>query len=65
MMKVSIEIDSSKLKQLVIDYISGIVNLSLDEKDLTIEVKTKFNSRAEWEAGDFRASYRSVNFPST
>lgn len=54
-MNVNIELDEKDLRKLVLEKLSEISNLSLTEQDVTIEVKSKQNYRAEWEPASFRA----------
>jgi hypothetical protein len=53
----NIEIDERKVRELVVKYLSEkLGDLTLTEKDVEFEVKTKENYRAtEWENGAFRA----------
>lgn len=54
--EINIEIDEKKLKELVLDYISDIMNVDIDEKDIFIVVKSKQNYRSEWEHAAFKAT---------
>ncbi len=54
--KFKIEIDEKELKQIVLDFIGRqIGDLTISEKDVRIEVKSKQNWKSEWEIADFRA----------
>lgn len=56
-MKVSIEIDEAKLKELVRDYVNEqLGELAAAVDDIKIETKSKQNYRAEWETASFRAT---------
>lgn len=55
-MKVSVEIDEEKVRELVFDYLRDqLVNIPLKLDDVKLEVKSKQNYRSEWEAAAFRA----------
>lgn len=53
--KVQIEIDEATLKRLVHQYLERQVGVSLEEKDIVIETKSKQNYKSEWESAAFRA----------
>lgn len=55
--KVRIEVDQAKLKELVLEYLREQVNFPLTEKDVKIETKSAQNYRSEWESG---AGFRAV-----
>jgi len=58
MAKIEVSLDSAMLKRLVIEKLRELLgNVSLDEKNVKILVKTKHNYKAEWEDGDFKAEY--------
>lgn len=58
MAKIEVTLDSIMLKKLVIDKLRDLLgDVSLNEKDVKILVKTKQNYKAEWEEGDFKAEY--------
>lgn len=55
-MKVSVEIDEEKVRELVFDYLRDqLENIPLKLDDVKLEVKSKQNYRSEWEAAAFRA----------
>lgn len=57
-MKIYICIDEIKLRQLIYNYITNIIDSTLVDKDkIFIEVKSKQNYQAEWERAAFRAIY--------
>jgi uncharacterized membrane protein len=57
-MKIDIEIDEKRLRELVVAEIqSRLGDIPLESKDVKIIVKTKQNYKAEWEAGEFKATY--------
>lgn len=59
MATVHIEIDETELKRLVVAHLgSKLGDRDLDEKKLTIEVKSSQNFRAEWEPAHYRATYK-------
>jgi hypothetical protein len=53
--QINVEIDSTTLKKLVIDHLSSLLCYEVKPQDVSIQVKTKQNYRAEWEEGDFKA----------
>lgn len=53
--KVEIELDEQILKELVLEYLSDKLNVSLTIDQISIEVKSKQNYRSEWESAAFRA----------
>lgn len=56
-MKIAIEIDERTLRQLVYNHILAVLgDVPVDEKDITIEVKSTQNYRSEWEPAAFRAT---------
>lgn len=55
-MKISIEIDEKKLRELVTVYLrEQLGSLPFNEDDVKIEVKSKQNYKSEWEPAAFRA----------
>ena len=55
-MKIRIEINTEGLKLLAIAAIRGKFDIDIDEKDISIEVRSQQNYRQrEWEHGEFRA----------
>jgi hypothetical protein len=57
-MKIDIEIDEKRLRELVVEEIqSRLGDIPLETKDVRIIVKTKQNYKAEWEVGEFKATY--------
>lgn len=57
-MTLNIEINEAELKQLILQHLqSKLGDIALDDNALKIEVKSKQNYRAEWEAAKFRATY--------
>ncbi len=55
-MKIHIEIDQERLEQLVLADIQRVLgDVPVKLSDITIEVKSKQNYRAEWEKAAFRA----------
>lgn len=57
-MKINIEIDEDKMKELILGYIEAMLgDLPLDKKDVKIEVKSKQNYKSEWEVANFRVRY--------
>jgi hypothetical protein len=61
-MKLSTEIDESTLRKLVLQHMREKLGaVSLDEKDVVIEVKSKQNYRSEWELAAFRARVEKCN----
>jgi len=56
-MKIQLELTEKDLRRLVLDEIRRKTGIdSLEEKDVSIETKSKQNYRSEWEAGaGFRA----------
>lgn len=60
-MKIDIEIDEKKLRELVYRYLQDqLGSVDLDPKDVDIEVKSKQNYRSEWESAAFRARVHKV-----
>jgi hypothetical protein len=55
MSKIRIDVDGNLMKALVVGHFQSVLNLPLEEKDVTIEVKATQNYRSEWETGAFRA----------
>lgn len=53
--KIYVEIDETTLRKLVLDHLSDQLQCDLEEKDVTIEVKSKQNYKSEWEKAEFRA----------
>lgn len=59
MANVHIEIDALELKRIVVAHLeSKLGDLDLDEKKLTIEVKSSQNYKSEWEPAHYRATYK-------
>jgi hypothetical protein len=57
-MKIDIEIDEKRLRELVaVEIQSRLGDIPLEVKDVKIIVKTKQNYRADWEVGEFKATY--------
>ena len=54
-MKLVVELDEADLKRLVIAELSRLVEFDLEERDVTIEVKSTQNWKSEWENAAFRA----------
>jgi hypothetical protein len=50
-----IEIDEETVRKLVYDYIQDQIGADINTGQITIEVKSKQNYRAEWETAEFRA----------
>ena len=56
MSEIHIEIEESKVKSLVIEYLQSCLgDVVINEDDVKIEVKSKNNYKAEWEVACFRA----------
>ncbi len=60
MAKVQIELDEAKLTELVLDYLSRILQLDLVKSDIIIEVKSKQNYKSEWESAAFRVRVEKI-----
>lgn len=57
-MKIKFEYDEEELKKLIIrDIEERLGTIPINEKKITIEVKTKMNFRSEWESGQFKLVY--------
>jgi len=57
-MKVSVEIDEEKLKELVRDYLNEqLGELGAELSNIKIETRSKQNFRSEWEEAEFRARF--------
>lgn len=55
-MKIDIEIDEAKLKDLIYSELERTLgDIGLDRTKVTIEVKSKNNWKSEWEEASFRA----------
>jgi len=52
---INIEVDENTLRRLVKRYLEQQIGAELDEKDISIETKSKQNYRSEWESAAFRA----------
>lgn len=52
---IKIEIDEITLRKLIKQYLEENIGAEIDEKDITIEVKSKQNYKSEWELAHFRA----------
>lgn len=59
-MKVDIEITEKELKALIWNHLAEKLGDSacLDEKKISIMVKSKQNYRSEWEPANFKATYK-------
>lgn len=55
-MKITTTITEADLRKLVQKHLENVLNVQLDEKDITIEVKSKQNYKSEWEVAAFRAT---------
>ncbi len=55
MNRIHIEIDDTKLKELVMHYLESILGVDVDIKDVEIQVKSKQNYKSEWERAEFKA----------
>lgn len=55
-MNIQLQITEDDLKRLVKEHLSNVLNVTLAESDIRIEVKTTQNYKAEWEVGKFRAT---------
>ena len=53
--QINVEIDTTTLKKLVVDHLNSLLCCEIKPQDISIQVKTKQNYKAEWEEGDFRA----------
>ncbi len=56
-MKFNVELTEYDLKQLVLTHINKLIDAPVNIKDISFKVKTKQNYKAEWEEGEFRATY--------
>jgi hypothetical protein len=57
-MKVKVEITTDELKDMILQKLETMFTVAdFKKENVKIEVKTKQNYRAEWETGEFRASY--------
>ena len=55
-MNIQIEVTEADIKRLVIRELKEQLNIAeLSEKDVSFQVKTKQNWKAEWEEGQFKA----------
>jgi len=60
-MEIKIELTETDLKNLVIKHLEeNILNCSMDEKFLTILVKSKQNFKSEWEPAQYKAIYNKI-----
>lgn len=60
-MRIRIEIDEKELRRLIINDLSErLGQISFDEEDVVIEVKSKQNYKSEWEQAKFRAVYQRI-----
>lgn len=57
-MKIEIEVNANDLKKLVKQHLSNMLNVDIDENNLSICVKSKQNYKSEWENADFKAVYQ-------
>lgn len=58
MLKVSVEVDEEKLRELVRDFLNEqLGELGARAQDIVIETRSKNNYRKEWEAAEFRARF--------
>ena len=53
---VRIVVDNNKLRELVVNYLEGKINVDIPEGKVQIETKSKQNYKAEWENAEIRAS---------
>ena len=61
MSKLNIEIDEETIKEVLLIYLQEkLGGVKLAPNEITIEVKSKQNYRAEWEPAKFRASVSKV-----
>lgn len=58
-MKIRIEITQKELTNIIMEHLSEMLGDAFDpvRDNVKIEVKSKQNYKAEWEAADFRAVY--------
>lgn len=54
-MNIQLQINEIDLRRLVKDHLTAVLNVNLLDEDITIEVKSKQNWKAEWESAYFRA----------
>lgn len=55
-MQIHIQIDEAELRKILLRHIEGILgDVSIEEKDIQIQVKSKQNYKSEWESASFRA----------
>lgn len=60
-MKISVVIDASELRELVLAHLRAkLGDVKLEARDVRIEVKSNQNYRAEWESAAFRAVVEKV-----
>lgn len=60
-MKIQITINAEELKCLIIaDLINRLGDIPFDINNLTIQVKSRQNYKAEWEVADFKAEYHAT-----
>lgn len=55
-MRISVEINESDLRSLVLEHLQEKFNSDLKPDDVKIEVKSKQNYKSEWESASFRAT---------
>ncbi len=55
-MKIEIVLTEEDLKELVKGKIASMIDKDVDTQDISIEVKSKQNYKAEWENAKFRAT---------
>lgn len=56
-MIIETKIDEQDLKKLICNHLANKLNINPKPEDITIQVKSKQNFKAEWEAADFRAHF--------
>jgi len=55
-MRLEIEVTEHELRTLILNYLlNKLGDVSFEEKDIKIEVKSKQNFKSEWEPAEFRA----------
>lgn len=59
-MATSIEIivDESTLRSLVLNHVTKLTGVDLEDRDIVIQVKSKQNYKSEWEVAAFRAAVK-------
>jgi hypothetical protein len=56
-MKIHANLGAEEVRKLIIAHLEEKTGGPIKEADLTIEVKSKQNYKAEWERADFRAQF--------